>query len=295
MDLITKTERIPRVGETVWSGKFKMAPGGKGMNQAIGASRLGSDVSFIGKVGEDYFGEKLLEKLKEEEIDTTHLDIEKQVPTGTASIIVDLEGRNIIAVAPGADESITKKDIDKSIKLLERSEVFLAQLETPIEIVEYGITKAKESGAKTILNPAPAKELPKNLLKNVDVLVPNEIEVIDIAKTHEKKSMEEAARKIIQRGPETVVVTLGKEGCLIVTEEKVREIEGINVEAKDTTGAGDAFCAGLAVGLASGKDIQEAAEMGNLAGAFSTMEVGAQEVLPSLADLEDFRRKKLSK
>lgn len=289
LDLITKTERIPRLGETVWGGEFTMSPGGKGMNQAVAASRLGGKVEFVGSIGDDNFGNMLKEKLREEEIGISKLKISSQ-PTGTASIIVDSEGNNIIAVAPGADKALTLNDLEQLDELLEKSSVFLAQLEMPDEIVMRGLEKASKRGVKTILNLAPARKLPHRFLQMVDVLVLNDLEVKDLAGSD---SIEEAARSVIERGPQAVVVTLGKEGSMLVSKDDTVNtvtVPGIEVKAVDTTGAGDAFCGGLAAALDSGEDIQKAVRLGNLAGALSTTRLGAQEALPTREEVEEVEK-----
>lgn len=286
MDLITKTERIPRLGETVWGGESTMSPGGKGMNQAVAASRLGGKVELVGSIGDDYFGSVLKDRLKEEGIGTTQLKTSDQ-PTGTASIMVDSEGNNIIAVAPGADKALTLVDLEQIDELLETSRVFLAQLEMPDEIVITGLKKASKMGVKTILNLAPARELPDKSLQMVDVLVLNDLELKDLA---ESESIEGAARKVIEEGPNAVVVTLGKKGSMSISEKEVITVPGIEVRTVDTTGAGDAFCGGLAAALDGGKYLKRAVRLGNLSGALSTTKVGAQEALPTRAEVEKLEK-----
>lgn len=290
MDLVNKTDRIPEVGETVLGGDFRMVPGGKGANQAVAASRLGSNVIFLGKVGRDYFGKILVENLEEEGIETENLIETDGASTGVAEIIVDSEGNNIIAVAPGANAELSVEDIEETENIFANSDLVLTQLEVPIEVVEYSLEKASDMNVKTVLNPAPARKLPEGLLEKVDVLVPNEIELMDIAgMDRTSKSIENAGKKILKKGPEAVVVTLGGEGALLVLEDGAMKFEGIEIEAVDTTGAGDAFCAGLAIAIASGKSLQESVEIGNLAGALATTRVGAQEALPTLDEIEDFK------
>lgn len=287
IDLITRTDRIPRLGETVWGGKFTMSPGGKGMNQAVAASRLGSEVGFVGSIGDDYFGSILKDRLRKEGIVTTHLKISSS-PTGTANIMVDSDGNNIIAVAPGADKSLTLDDLEEIDELLERSTVFLAQLEMPDEIVVKGLEKASEAGVKTVLNLAPARKLPQGALRMVDILILNELEVKDLAGSD---SVEEAAGKVVGLGPRAVVVTLGKEGSMLVSKDEVKKVPGIEVEVVDTTGAGDAFCGGLAAALDRGESLERAIETGNMAGAISTTKLGAQEALPTRAEIEKWKEK----
>lgn len=292
MDLVNKTERLPDIGETVWGGEFKMMPGGKGANQAVAASRLGANVIFLGKVGRDYFGKVAIENLEEEGIRTDFLSKDDEVSTGIAEIMVDSKGDNIIAVAPGANENLSIEDLKEVEDIFATSELILTQLEIPINVVEYGIEKASEMNAKTILNPAPARSLPSGLLEKVDVLIPNKIELMDIAGMERtSESIENAGKKILEKVSEAIVVTLGEDGALLICEDEVMKFEGIEVEAVDTTGAGDAFCAGLATSIASGKSIQESVEIGNIVGALATTKLGAQEALPTMRELEEFRRK----
>ncbi|MFO7966871.1 MAG: ribokinase [Archaeoglobaceae archaeon] len=286
IDLITRTDRIPRLGETVWGGEFTVSPGGKGMNQAVAASRLGRKVEFVGSIGDDHFGRILKDRLKEERIATTHLKISDQ-PTGTASIMVDSDGDNIISVAPGADKALTLEDLEEIDGLLGDASVFMAQLEMPDEIVMRGLEKASEAGVKTVLNLAPARKLPDRTLKMVDVLVLNDLEVRDLG---ESDSVEEAAQNVIDQGPHAVVVTLGKKGSMLASEGENIVVPGIEVKAVDTTGAGDAFCGGLAAALDRGETLQEAVKLGNLAGALSTTKMGAQEALPTRAEIEECKK-----
>lgn len=286
MDMVTRTERIPRLGETVWGGEFIMSPGGKGMNQAVAASRLSGEVEFVGSIGNDYFGNRLKERLKEESIGTNYLKVSSQ-PTGTASIMVDSEGNNIIAVAPGADKGLTLEDLGRLDELLGSSNIFLTQLEMPDEIVMKGLEKASKAGVKTILNLAPARKLPQRSLQMVDVLVLNDLELRDLA---EIDSLGEAAQTVIEQGPQAVVVTLGKKGSMLVTRDDTVTVPGVEVKVVDTTGAGDAFCGGLTAALDLGKALQKAVKLGNLAGALSTTRVGAQEALPTREEVEDLEK-----
>ncbi|KXB07584.1 hypothetical protein AKJ54_00010 [candidate division MSBL1 archaeon SCGC-AAA382K21] len=291
IDLVNKTKRIPEVGETVWGGKFKMTPGGKGANQAVAASRLGAEVKLLGKIGSDYFGEILVDNIANEGIPTNNLISNDEFHTGVAEIIVDSKGRNIISVAPGANAELTVNDLESKTDFFESSDLFLTQLEIPVEVVEYALEKASENGLKTILNPAPAKEISDKILRNVDILVPNRIELMDIAgEGRTSNSLKEAARDILKRGPEAIVVTLGEDGALLVSDEEATKFEGTKIEAMDTTGAGDAFCAGLATSMASGKSLQESVKTGNLAGALTTTKLGAQEALPTYQELSDFKK-----
>lgn len=286
MDLVTDTEKIPEIGETVWGGTFNMKPGGKGANQAIASARLGSEVIFIGKVGDDQFGRTILKNIEGEEIDSSFIGIDKESVTGTASIIVDSRGSNLIAVAPGADANLNVQDVMEAKKGFQKAGVLLVQLEIPIEMVRRGIEIASDQGLKTILDPAPARELPEGLLEKVDVLVPNEIEVRDLAGMDRKSAtVKESAKRMLAKGTKAVVVTLGKEGSLVITRDETIKVESVEVRAVDATGAGDAFCGCLAHCLASGKSLKEAVRISNLAGAISTRKLGAQEALPTWKEL----------
>lgn len=290
MDLITKTERIPDIGETVWGGEFKMSAGGKGLNQAVAAGRLSGDVSFLGKIGDDYFGKKLLKKMKREPIDTTYLKIEENRQTGIASIMADSKGRNIITVAPNVNSTVSLEEFKGVEELLKETNIFLTQLELPVSTVKEGIEKASESETKIILNPAPARSIPKRIFEKVDILIPNKIETFDLAGIDRNStSVKNAAEKLLGYGPETVIVTMGAEGVLLVSEKKISKFNTIDVKVTDTTGAGDAFCGTLAAALDSGKSISEAVKRGNIAAGLSVSRVGAQESLPTLEEVDNYQ------
>jgi ribokinase len=250
---------------------------------------MGAEVRFVGKIGDDYFGRKLAARMKEEGIDVSNLLVDENERTGTASIIVDADGNNQIAVAPGADASLSVEELKKLKRVFEDTDLLLTQLELPLDVVKYGIKKASESNIVTILNPAPARKLPSRLLKSVDILVPNELEAVDIVgKKKSTGSIKKSAEEVLRQGTDRVVVTLGERGALAVTKERSFKVESIPVDVVDTTGAGDAFCAGLAVGYLSQENLEEAVQLGNLAGALATTELGAQEALPTLKEIGEF-------
>lgn len=292
-DLIIKVQNIPRTGETVLGKAFKMSPGGKGANQAVAAARLGANVSLIGRVGADIFGRELIKNAKETGIDVKHIIEDIGTYTGLALITVDEEGNNTIAVASGADMRCCTEDIDRAEETIISSDIFLTQLEIPLSVVEYAIDKAFEEGVKVILNPAPAQELSKDLLKKVYILTPNEneAEVLSGVKIKDLRSSKKAAKRLLERGIENIVLTLGNRGSMIATKEQTVHMRGIKVNAVDTTGAGDAFCGALAVAISSGKGLKEAVKYANFAGALATTKIGAQEALPTMEELEDFMRK----
>ncbi len=291
-DFTVKVKTIPRIGESVLGKSFKRSPGGKGANQAVAAARLGADVVLIGKVGADVFGKELIKNLRENGIDTKYIIEDSETYTGLALIMVDEDGDNILAVASGADMRIRKEDIDRAEEIIKLSDILLIQLETPLQIVEYAINIAFNEGVKVLLNPAPAQKLSKDLLKKVYVLIPNEkeAELLSNVKIKDLNSSKISAKKLVENGTENIVITLGKNGSIIATKEETVHINGLNVNAIDTTGAGDAFCGALAVALSSGKALKEAVIYANYAGALATTKIGAQEALPTQEELENFIR-----
>ena len=289
-DFTVKVKAIPRIGESILGESFKRSPGGKGANQAVAAARLGADVTLIGRVGFDFFGKELIKNLMENGIDTKYIIEDSETYTGLALIMVDKNGDNILAVASGADLRIREEDIDKVEEVIRSSDILLIQLEIPLHIVEYAINMAFNEGVKVLLNPAPAKQLSKDLLKKVYVLIPNEkeAELLSNVKIKDLHSSQMSAKKLLESGIENVVLTLGKNGSIIGTEEETIHITGLNVNAIDTTGAGDAFCGALAVALSSGKKLKDAVIYANYVGALATTKIGAQEALPTKEELEDF-------
>ncbi len=294
VDYVLVADRLPQVGETVIGHNLKLALGGKGANQAVAAARLGAESYLISKVGRDMLGEVALEGLRKNGVITKHVTIDAAHPTCVALIFVDRMGRNMIGVAPGVDEHITRDDVDRAREVLLGCSVFLTQLEIPIPTIEYAIREVKRMGKTVILNPAPAKPLPESLLSCVDILTPNEVELAMLTNEQPKtqNGIISAARKLIENGVKAVVVTLGAEGALLVTEDAELHIRGVRVNAVDTTGAGDAFNAAMAVMLARGRELGEAVRYANYAGALATTKLGAQEALPTMEELERFMAKR---
>ena len=293
MDLIVKLKKLPVVGETVIGGTFKMSPGGKGANQAVAAAKLGAESHFIGRIGADDFGKALMENFKRNGVNAEYVTVDRDTHTGVALIMVDQAGKNLIAVASGANSRCSVEDVDKAKDLIENASVILLQLEIPVEVVQHAAYLAKRAGSKVILNPAPARTLPKGLFELVDVIVPNEVEaeVLTGIPVKDLSSAREAGEKIQRYGTEAVVVTLGERGAFVLDKEGYELLQGVKVEAVDTTGAGDAFCGALAFALASGKSLREAVFIANCAGALATTRLGAQEALPTLEELESFLKR----
>jgi ribokinase len=284
MDLVVQVPTIPAPGETVLGENFATIPGGKGANQAVAAARLGARVSLIGRVGSDAFGEQLLANAEQEGIDVTHVGRDETAASGVAMICVDAQGQNNIAVASGANYQLTAEHVREAWAALPHVDLLVMPLETPLETIETAVSLANQSGTKVILNPAPAQKLPSHILAGVDVLVPNEPETARLTgmpiSTPEETHL--AARQLLSLGVSHVVLTLGSRGALVLdgSTGQFSEVSPYPVTVVDTTAAGDAFVAGLAVGLAEGKSLVEAAQFANAVGALAVTKQGAQPGMP---------------
>jgi ribokinase len=293
MDLTVKAKTLPRQGETVLGEGFKMAPGGKGANQAAAAARLGAAVTFVGRVGTDHFGKLLIDNANRLGINTQFILKDAETYTGIALITVDRRGNNIISVAQGADSHCRNEDVDMADEVIKSCDILLVQLEIPLSVVKHAVDKAWQYGVKVILNPAPAQKLPARLLQRVYLLTPNEreAELIGGGKIRDIDSTKKAARAILQKGPANVVITVGNKGAILATKTGVVHLPAPIVKAVDTTGAGDAFCGALAVAVSSGKRLNESVIYANCAGALATTRIGAQEALPTREELDVFMQK----
>ncbi|WP_419726683.1 ribokinase [Terrisporobacter petrolearius] len=291
MDLVVNVDTMPKPGQTLLGGNFKEVPGGKGANQAVAMARLEGNISMIGKVGNDSFGKTLIEALNNDNVNTNHVHI-ANCSTGVAFITVDKNAQNAIVVAPGANFQLTKDDIGKNIDCIKNSDIVVIQLETPLETVKYALQVAKDLNKYTILNPAPAVKLDDEIIKNVDLLTPNEteLEIISEIKIENEDDIIKAASKVIQKGVKELIVTLGSKGSLYINEEKSFFKSACKVEAVDTTAAGDSFTGALAVALSNNKTMEEAMDFASKVGALSVMKEGAQSSLPTLKDVDNFGR-----
>ncbi|WP_321329397.1 ribokinase [uncultured Ilyobacter sp.] len=291
MDLVTRASKSPRIGETILGKDFKQIPGGKGANQAVAVARLGSDVSLIGMVGEDSFGDTLLSVIKKDGVDISGVGRCRDRSTGIATIVVDDDANNSIIVVPGANFEIEKEDIDANIKLYENSEIVVHQLETPLDIVEYSLKISKKLGKTTILNPAPAKAMSDEIIKNVDYLIPNEteLELLSGVPVKTKEDILKACRKIMTKGVKKLIVTLGSKGAIYVDGEGSREFGVYKVDAVDTTAAGDSFIGGFTAALSKGESIEKAMDFATKVGAITVTREGAQTSLPTLDEVMNFK------
>jgi ribokinase len=281
MDLIARVHRLPGPGETVLGTSLLHAPGGKGANQAVAAARAGSEVAFVGRVGDDTAGAELRAGLRGAGVALDYLITDPSVPSGTALIAVDDDAENIIVVVPGANSRVTPADVDRARPAIESSRVLLLQLEILPETVTHAARIAHEAGAVVVLNPAPAVPLPMLDVRCIDILVPNADEVARMSGQGSPVEPAEAARLLIGAGVPRVVVTLGAQGSVIVTTDTEIDVPSFPARPVDTTGAGDAFVGNLAHALDAGESIEEAVRFASAAAALSVQRAGAQPSMPS--------------
>jgi len=286
-DMVIKADRLPVPGETILGGTFFMNPGGKGANQAVAAARLGGTVTLISKTGNDVFGKQSVMLYAAENIKTDFIFSDPKQPSGVALITVDSFGENCIVVASGANASLSPSDINKASAEIESSDLVLMQLEIPIDTVEYVAEMANKKGIKVILNPAPARALSNNLLKQLYIIIPNrnEAEILSGIKVCDIESAKQAAKIISAKGVDIVVITLGSQGALIKEYDDYHFVEAFKVDAVDTTAAGDTFCGAVCVGLAEGKSILDAVKMAARAAALTVTRMGAQTSIPYRSEL----------
>jgi ribokinase len=289
-DMIIQLDKIPLPGETVIGGNFSMAAGGKGANQAVAAARSGGDVTLVASVGKDTFGTQAVEGFKHAGIEVSHIKTINDVASGVAFIFVDKYGENSIAVASGANAYLFPQDIELLQDTISQSKILLMQLETPLETVIRAARLAYEAGVKIILNPAPAQTLDDELLRMISILTPNEseTELLTGITVKDETSALNAAKVLMKKGIEHVLITLGAQGVFMASEKDHKLIPGFKVEAVDTTAAGDVFNGALATALAEGKIIDEAIHFANAAAALSVTKLGAQPSAPWLEEIESF-------
>jgi ribokinase len=281
-DMVIKVRKHPLPGETILGGNFFMNPGGKGANQAVAAARLGGNVTFVTKTGNDIFGENALHQFSSEGINASHIVTDMKNPSGIALITVDEFGENAIAVASGSNATLSAYDIDEKVFETDPSDIILMQLEIPVGTVEYVAEKGASRGNRVILNPAPARNLSDDLLKCLYLMIPNEVEAEHLTgiKVTDQASAERAATELHERGVRNIVITLGGSGAYIRSENISKLIPVVPVKATDTTAAGDVFCGAIAVALAEGNGLEEAVIFANRAAAISVTRLGAQASAP---------------
>lgn len=288
MDLIVLSPRIPQPGETIIGTGFRTAPGGKGANQAVAAAQLGAQVSMIGSVGEDTFADSLLENLASAGVDRRFVTRDQGNPTGVALIVVDEQGENSIVVASGANMHLKPADLESAEGAIAQADVLLLQLEVPLDTVTRAAEIARKHQVTVVLNPAPARTLPKELLSLVDFLIPNETETALLSgmPVSNQDEIETAAASLRALGVGNVILTLGERGALLTAAGNSELYPAFEVNPVDTTAAGDAFMGAFAVALGEGLSIPDAIRFGNAAGALATTRLGAQPSLPTRTEVD---------
>jgi ribokinase len=288
-DVVLRVPHLPIEGETVLGGAIDDYFGGKGSNQAVAAARLGAEVALIGRVGNDATGKEMIDTLARENIDVTGIEIDRETPTGVALIMVDAEGRNIIAVSPGANGVVGELEVERLRTALEEDDVLVVQLEIPALAAKSALKTAFRIGARVILNATPVDDSTFELLDGVDFVVVNAREAATLFKRRvESASTAGKVAADVQRYGRagTVIVTLGAAGAVLRSSDTAIDVPGFKVESVDSVGAGDAFVGGLAASLLRGDSIEDVIRFGCAAGAVATTRYGAQPSLPALQELD---------
>jgi ribokinase len=295
MDFVVSVDRLPAPGETVLGRDFRMIPGGKGANQAYAVGKIGGSsvaARMVGRVGYDVFADHLKASLSAAGVDVSAVQAHRAQPTGVALISVERSGQNSIVVASGANHALAASDVEAMRPVFRGARFVLFQLETPLDTVAAALRLARQEGAETMLDPAPAQPLSRELLEQVDILTPNETEAsILLGRPPARVSSSEApavARALRERGPKKVVLKLGDQGCFYLGDEGEWLSPGFAVEAVDATAAGDTFNAALAVGFSEGMPVRESLRLANAAAALSVTRAGAQASIPTRAEVMAF-------
>lgn len=293
VDLVFKIQRFHSPGETILAESLGTFFGGKGANQAITAKRLGGNVQFISKVGNDHYGKAYRQHLIKSGLNRKLILEDKKLPTGTAVIELTTKGENRIIAFLGANGSLSVKDIKELKRNWREVSIFVTQLEIPFPTVERGLKMAKDQGALTLLNPSPPIPLPSHILSTVDFIVPNEVEaqLLTGIKWKGDREIRKMAKRLLDMGVKNIIITLGPKGLFFKNRNEEIWVEAFKVKVIDTTAAGDAFLGALATSLSENKPIQEALKFANGAGALATTKLGAQPSLPFRKDLQTFLSK----
>jgi len=293
VDLMSRTPHMPSPGETVLGGPFRMGPGGKGSNQAVAAARQGSEVTMVTKVGMDVFGNEAIKNFENEGIDATFVTRHPEEATGAALITVDKQSENMIVVALGACGKITNGDVLSAEKAFMDADIVLLQLETSLEAIEKTVALAKKYEKPIVLNPAPYQEIDENLLSGITYITPNETEasLLTDINVEDEESAKMASQRLIEKGINTVIITLGKQGCFVYDGiDDGQLIKGFKVDAVDTTGAGDSFNGAFATFIANGMDLDDAVNRANAVAALSVTKVGTAPAMPFVNEVDRLMR-----
>ncbi|WP_428657758.1 ribokinase [Runella sp.] len=289
-DMVVKANKLPAPGETVIGGTFLMNPGGKGANQAVAAARLGADVTFVAKVGNDIFGKQAIQGFRQDKIRTEFVFSDAKNPSGVALIGVDEQGENCIMVAPGANAHLLAYEVVQALESVSEAELLLLQLEIPLQTVTAAVEHGAKRGLKIILNPAPAQPLPNEIYANLFAITPNETETKLLTgitvEAHDLGSLREAAEWFLAKGLKNVIITLGAKGAFLYNEEGGKLIAAPPVTATDTTAAGDVFNGALVVALSETKSLSEAVTFACKAASISVTRMGAQASVPTRKEVD---------
>lgn len=287
VDMVVKTSHLPAPGETILGGEFLMNQGGKGANQAVAVKRMGGNLIFMAKLGDDLLGQQSVAYFKKEGIDTRYIALDENSASGVALISVDAHAENSIVVASGANMLLNEQDVDKVVEEMHEGDILLMQLEIPLQTVEYAARKAFAKGVKVVLNPAPARSLPKELFRYLYMIIPNRIEaeMLTGIKIANDTDAEKVAEAICAMGVKNVIITLGSKGCFIQEDGVSYRVDACKVEPVDTTAAGDTFNGALCVGLAEGMDLRQAVVLASKASSIAVTRMGAQSSIPYREEL----------
>ena len=290
MDLVGTTNQLPRAGETLSGTSFKITPGGKGANQAVGLSRLGANVNLVGKIGDDIFGKELILNLRQNNVNVEHIQTSTSTESGVALILLDINKENYILVIPGANGSCDKVQIEAAAKAMLHSKCLLMQFEIPTSISFAAAKVARNKGITTILDPSPCLNFNFSDLKSIDIITPNqhEAEFYTGIRVADKESARQAAKVFRDKGATTVIITLGSEGAFYLSDNSSGLINGNKITVVDTVGAGDAFNAGLAVAISKESTLEEAIKYAVACGSLAVTKSGAQNAMPYKNDISYF-------
>ncbi|MCD8225560.1 MAG: ribokinase [Clostridiales bacterium] len=288
MDFAVNVKHAPKVGETILGDDFRLTPGGKGANQAYAAAKLGGKVTMLGAIGDDTYGQMLMDNLRNAGVCVDYLKKTKDSSTGMALITVDENSDNSIVVIQGANKEVDIPYIDSMLDIIKDCDIVIFQLEIPVETVAYAARRAKEFGKTVILDPAPAQcDLPQELLENADVIKPNENEILTLLGADDSLALDNAVGLLREKGAKNILVTLGADGsCYYGQDGSEIHVPANKVKAVDTTGAGDSYTAAFAVNLSEKKDIKSAMKFASRVGAMAVMKAGAQTSIPTREEVE---------
>lgn len=288
-DMVVRSERLPRPGESVIGGGFVMAGGGKGANQAVAIARMGHKVIFAAAVGEDMFGDEAIARYRQYGVDTSYI-VRKKTPSGIALIMVDAAAQNSISVALGANSELSVADVMPALDLIEPNDIVLMQLEIPMETVAACVAVAAAKGARVVLNPAPAAEVSADVLSKLYLITPNqtEAETLTGIEVRDEQSARAAAEALRAKGVERVIITMGGDGALLDDDGRVEMVPAFRVNAVDTTAAGDVYNGAICAALAEGCSLRDAMIFGSKASAISVTRIGAQPSIPTREEVDKF-------